>query len=837
MQLVMDSLDGSTLLSIPPQVQYGILAGVYIKQSLPHLQAIQTQLCDVAYTFRAEDQINAINVITLITPAGHKVSDSLILQSLAYPIAAHDQLHELRQYQATMLSGGGGSGGGDKPHAHFANDGHVASVKAPPTSRGLVPSRPLSAATQYTIAGQQQPHLQRSVSVGVSAVQQQPPPKHHQSPATTRGLVAARPLKLITTLGSSGQLEQQHPYTTSSASTARNSVLPPRNLNYRPSIAIGAPALPNQPLNGNHSTGITPSPATTPASAPAATAEHHTGCHMPTFSSNTLLVKSQHTVTVAYVEDGPSLFSIHLKAKEHDLDQMMSSLGNYPLQNLHTKPALGMACVARYTVDSNLYRAVIMNIRPTTCLVAFVDYGITGDVPFSQLYQIPAIFLRHQIFAMRFTLAGYQQLLPLSRELDQLFRDLVLDAELQLVVRPLDGPPCVQYCELYAHGGQVNVFERLLGMHRAHRHYTPATALRDNELVIIRCIENAKHFYVQTVRNLEAYEQMIGELQMFGRQSASADLAPMRVGEPCMVWHKENKEWNRAEVVEVLADDERTASAPLPDCIVQYVDMGSVDEARPDELRLLDSRFLVLPRQTVECCLESFADVPNVSKSTLEQMEMLADREDGHPRTFKVNIYATLADPGRQALVVNLIDTSVQPILDLSQRVFMMCMPQREFRAYEQQRYQRLTAAAAGGAGQQRARAGETGAPPKFTNGVLNSTQLETPDQSPDSTHSTEETRYGGDGGQNNNTQSSWEAHSQKQLQRSSSSPISAGRTNWRTGGGRQQQQQQQVDEQPLQRRSIEKVVTKTTQAAPIAAVEVPADDRQATKQQQKRYA
>lgn len=848
--MVMDSHDGSTLLRIPPQLHYGILAGVYIKDSQAQLHLIHTQLRDVLYTYRIEDQINKLNIITLMKRAdGQMVSDSLILQSLAFPVAVHIQLQELRQFHAIMPSGTSV----DNRHAHFAaleplaiagggsgTGSSLSSPKSPATSRGLVASRPLSALTQYTIARQQ------SETVVAPAVQP-------QSKNSRLYLSASRPLKLITTHGSSGQLDQHHQqqqqpdhqYTSSSASSAlsaRNSALPPRNLAYRPSIAIAASSLSQPPANDKNSTGVTPSSA---AATPTLDDEYHTGCHMPTFSSNTLLIKSQHTVTVAYVEDGPSLFSIHLQAQEHDLDEMMSLLGNYPLRNLTTKPALGMACVARNTADRNLYRAVIMNIRPTTCLVAYVDYGITGDVPFSQLFQIPAFFLRHQIFAMRFTLSGYQQLLPLSRELDQLFRDLVMDAELQLVVRPLDGPPCVQYCELYARGGRLNVFDQLLALRQAHvRQYTPALALRDNEMVIVRCIENAKHFYVQAVRNLQSYEGLMLDLQVVAAKQSDSALAPIRLGEPCMVWHTVNKEWNRAEVIEVLKDDVRTAAQSPPNCLIRYVDMGSVDEARPDEVRHLDDQFLVLPRQSVECCLESFADVANVSKSTLDQMEMLADMEDGRPRTFKVNIYATLADPRRQALVVNLIDTNVRPILDLSQRVFMMCMPQREFRAYEQQRAQRLTSAAAAAAavastGKQHQRVRSNAAGRALSGGdVLNSTQLDTPEQSPDSTHTTEvEVRYGGDGqpnSKNEHTQPPWEQQQRGRLHRSSS-PINAPRSNWRAGGGRQQQEQQhqQIEEQaPL--RSTDKVATKASTAP--APVDLPADDRQTTKQQQKRF-
>lgn len=677
-------------------------------------------------------------MITLLTKQGQKVSDSLVFQSLAYPIEPAVQLQEIRNYFQSLDT--------DMHRvavhafAHGTHDSHTGQ-----STRRLVPSRPLNSATQFMLANQagqsvkghghhQQPQQQQQrIDYAVAEPQQQQLPMQQSFTSGTssaRGLVPARPLKINTTLNSPMQHMQSVDYNTFSPNSLLSSrtasgsvvgripVIPPRNLTYRPNIAIStAPIIASQTTaaaaamqrhSSNPNFQIANNVADSSASPvvahnPNGTATTTTMHQMPAFSSNTLLVKSRHIVDVVYIEDGPSLFSIQLKAHEHDLDQMQHELANYPLQNLRSKPSLGQACVVRYAEDSNMYRAVIMSIRPTACLVAYVDYGHTGNVSFADIYEIPVEFLRHQIFAMRFTLAGYQQLLPLSREVDRLFQALVRDEErLELVVRPLDGPPCVQYCELYVQGGRVNVIERLLALQHARRHYAAAVMLREQELVIIRCIESAKHFYVQPVRHLDAYEQMLVALQAYGRQTAArATHAPMRVGEPCMVWHQLNREWNRAEVVEVR---ERTAVGGVETAgdpaVVRFVDLGSVNAASEAELLQLPSEFLALPRQAVLCCLESFADVQTVSPLTVNQMEMLADREDGQPRAFKVSLCGTLLDSDDKeaaAKVVNLIDASVKPILDLSQRVFMMCMPQTQFRAYEQQRYRKLAAAAAAG--------------------------------------------------------------------------------------------------------------------------------------------
>lgn len=125
-----------------------------------------------------------------------------------------------------------------------------------------------------------------------------------------------------------------------------------------------------------------------------------------TFSSTTLTIGSVHEVYLSFVENGPKLFTVQLKAKEKSLNQMMAALERVPLRNLTRKPTLGMACIARYSEDRVLYRALIMGINHDSCVVSYVDYGNTETVEFNNLYEIPPEFLKHKVFSMRFTLSN-----------------------------------------------------------------------------------------------------------------------------------------------------------------------------------------------------------------------------------------------------------------------------------------------------------------------------------------------------------------------------------------------------------------------------------------------
>lgn len=404
------------------------------------------------------------------------------------------------------------------------------------------------------------------------------------------------------------------------------------------------------------------------------TANRPEGYNIPSFKSNTLMVGSRHEVYCSYIEDGPKLFSIHLKSNEQDLDQMMFSLGNCPLVHLADKPSLGMACVARYSEDNNLYRAVIMNIKPRTCHVAYVDYGNSEEVAFNNIYQIPVAFLKHTIFAMRFTLSGCRELGQSNEKLNKYFQTLIMEHELELVVKPLDGPPFVQYCDLYHNG--YNIFEKLKDMANDCPKFVAPSPLVQDELVVIRFVESPKKFYVQQKSNLEKYDLMMDKLALYCQEAQP--VPKLQVGAVCATTYGQDKDCYRVEIME-LSNGNKTAA-------IKIVDFGIIIETSVNTLKAITAEFLALPLQAIECCLEGFVDIPNLSELSRDQLELLAEDAAGARRNFKVKIKSQRNDP---LLVLNLIDDSTYPVLDLSTRMFKLAMPPKSFRHFEQQKYQK----------------------------------------------------------------------------------------------------------------------------------------------------
>lgn len=129
-----------------------------------------------------------------------------------------------------------------------------------------------------------------------------------------------------------------------------------------------------------------------------------------------------------------------------------------------------------------------MSIKPTACQVAYVDYGNTELVSFSNLYEIPPTFLKHKIFAIRFALSGYKDLEPIDDSMRKLFKNMVFQKRLSLKVMPLEGPPLVQYCELW--DNKINILGALK----------------------LSFVESPKKFFIQSVKNIPAFDNLMDEL-------------------------------------------------------------------------------------------------------------------------------------------------------------------------------------------------------------------------------------------------------------------------------------------------------------------------------------
>ncbi|XP_031616520.1 maternal protein tudor isoform X2 [Contarinia nasturtii] len=388
---------------------------------------------------------------------------------------------------------------------------------------------------------------------------------------------------------------------------------------------------------------------------------------IPAFTGNELVPNIFHVVYCSYVENGPNEFYVQLKSQEHILDRLANDLASAERIKLNSKrpinmSCIGMACIARFSEDQNLYRAVIHKVHTDGCRVIFVDYGNSELVAFSDLYEIPSNFLAPKTFAMPFELFGCKELGPIDARLKNAFNALVSnDTLLELKVIPTKLSP-VQQCELFLPNGD-NVLTVLKQKKTALNTYPNPPHLKDGDLVVIRCAVNAKKFFVQRVKDQEKCEHMMDLLLAHCHSAPKMTVLPPKDKCCAAMFQNDAQEWYRVIVMDQI-DNEHV--------LVYTVDYGFEMKCRSDELRDITSNFLELPRQAIECCLVDFADVPEVPETTRVQIEMSIERSDGYIRKYKTSLHHRLPN---SAYVVELRDEENE--MSLSHSVYKNTMPRR----------------------------------------------------------------------------------------------------------------------------------------------------------------
>lgn len=385
-----------------------------------------------------------------------------------------------------------------------------------------------------------------------------------------------------------------------------------------------------------------------------------------TFRSTTLAVGSMHEVYVSYVENGPKLFTVQLRATENSLNQMMAALERAPLRNLSRKPTLGMACIARFSEDQVLYRALIMGINVDSCMVSYVDYGNSETVQLKNIYEIPSEFLKHKVFSMRFTLSNVKTLEDTNADIAGIFSSLVMDKLLTMKIMPLEGPAFVQYCEL--HEQNENIFDKLLNLCNAKplKYPLPLTLPGGHTcMIIIRYIESCKQFYIQPLAKVESFDQMMDQLVEFCRKSSPMNA--LKCGDPCAACLDEEGCY-RAEAINVTASSVK----------VRLVDYGNIMTLKRSQIKRLSPAFVEKQPQVAECCLEGFQDTDDGLSTA--QLEMLAENESGERKQFKLIV----SEVRNGVAIVNLFDEATSPVLNVAKRLLKLKNPSKFVKEQQQ---------------------------------------------------------------------------------------------------------------------------------------------------------
>ncbi|XP_011690886.1 PREDICTED: maternal protein tudor isoform X2 [Wasmannia auropunctata] len=322
------------------------------------------------------------------------------------------------------------------------------------------------------------------------------------------------------------------------------------------------------------------------------------------FKSRVLDVGSHHEVLISHVEDGPHKFSVQVETARDILTQLMTEINNHPKQPLQEPPLPGSVCLGRYNDTGGervLCRAVVMSVMEHKCKLYYVDFGHTEILPYTDIFQLPPKYINPKVLSIRFTLSGLKELI-ISQEMKEYFKQLVYRRLLVLHVRPPEGPPLIQYGDLYENG--VNVKDMLKKAFPAPVAAVPITysypqlrrlAKDFQEVVHVSYVESCKKFFVQLDSGIKSLESIMAGLTQYAKTASTLNIAQLKAGLPCAALYE--SQWYRAQILGIVGDKVK----------VVYVDYGNEEVLPVISIRAIhDDLVTKLPAQAVKCALNGY---------------------------------------------------------------------------------------------------------------------------------------------------------------------------------------------------------------------------------------
>lgn len=255
------------------------------------------------------------------------------------------------------------------------------------------------------------------------------------------------------------------------------------------------------------------------------------------FKSRVLDVGSDHNVFVSYVEDGPQKFSVQVESTREILTLLMNEINNRQKQPLQEPPLPGSVCLGRYTVDGVLCRAVVMSVMEHKCKLYYVDFGHTEILPYTDIFQLPPEYINPKVLSIRFTLSGLKEL-NITQEMKDYFKTLVWRKLLVLRVRPPEGPPLIQYGDLYENGVNVkDILKRAFPAPASPLTYSYPQLKRLSkdiqEVVQVSYVESYKKFFVQLDSEIKSLDSIMAGLEQYVKTAPPLNAEQIKVGLPC----------------------------------------------------------------------------------------------------------------------------------------------------------------------------------------------------------------------------------------------------------------------------------------------------------------
>ncbi|XP_063828320.1 maternal protein tudor-like isoform X2 [Ostrinia nubilalis] len=401
------------------------------------------------------------------------------------------------------------------------------------------------------------------------------------------------------------------------------------------------------------STAAAAEPLTPPPPVALATAKPASPKKSATYKSRLLEANSQHKVFVSFAEEGPELFAVQLATDAQRLQNMMDDINKRPHSSLAEPPMIGTVCLGRMSGDRIICRAIVMNLSGSQCKLFFVDFGDTEMVSYYDIFDIPEEFVKPNVFAMRFCLSGVKKL-EKGPHLNETFKQLVNGKVLTLRVVAPEGPPLIQYGELYL--DNKNVLDLLMAnmKDKLQFKWMGMLPLGTRQSVLVSYVDSCIKFYVQLSDKIDELNAVMDAVKVHCESTSFPGELP--VGAACCARFPDDDNWYRARIRDTKGRK----------VIVVYVDYGNEQEIEISDLRTITPDLIKLPAQALKCALKGFENKP-VETKTSNQLEMLALE-----KTLMAQIVGVLSN---DTMLVSLVDDTVSPPLDIARKMNQLSQP------------------------------------------------------------------------------------------------------------------------------------------------------------------
>ncbi|XP_013146687.1 PREDICTED: maternal protein tudor-like [Papilio polytes] len=372
-----------------------------------------------------------------------------------------------------------------------------------------------------------------------------------------------------------------------------------------------------------------------------------------TYKSRLLEVNSQHKVFVSFAEEGPELFAVQLVSDAKKLQDMMDEINKRPHSSLKEPPMIGTVCLGRMSGDRIICRAIVMNLSGSQCKLFFVDFGDTEMVSYYDIFDIPEEFVKPNVFALRFCLSQVKKL-EKGPYLNETFKQLVNGKVLTLKVVSPEGPPLIQYGELFL--DNKNVLDLLTANMKDQLQFkwVDLLPLGNRRSVLVSYVDSCLKFYVQLSDKIDELNAVMEAVKAHCESKSSPGELP--VGAACCARFPDDDNWYRARVKDTKGNK----------VIVTYVDYGNEQEVNVSDLRTITPDLIRLPAQALKCALKGYENKA-IETKTSNQLEMLALE-----KTLMAHIVGMLSS---DTMLVTLVDDTVTPPLDVARRMNQLSQP------------------------------------------------------------------------------------------------------------------------------------------------------------------